>query len=101
MRRAAYSFRDTHPHWPGPGAGRVAGGQRAGGADRLRLAAVAPQAAAEFNMLERLIKELKRRTRGPGLFPNEASALRLVSAVAREISEGCETGRKYLAREPD
>ncbi len=34
-----------------------------------------------INMLERLNKELKRRTRVAGLFPNEASALRLVSAV--------------------
>src|SRR3954447_24404261 len=49
-----------------------------------------------INMLERLNKELKRRTRVAGLFPNEASALRLVSAVAMEISEEWETSRKYL-----
>jgi putative transposase len=54
-----------------------------------------------INMLERLNKELKRRTRVAGLFPNEASALRLVSAVAMEISEEWETNRKYLTREPD
>jgi transposase-like protein len=53
------------------------------------------------NMLERLNKELKRRTRVAGLFPNEASALRLVSAVAMEISEEWETNRKYLTMEPD
>ncbi len=53
------------------------------------------------NMLERLNKELKRRTRVAGLFPNEASARRLVSAVAMEISEDWETGRKYLTMEPD
>src|SRR6185436_20187560 len=52
------------------------------------------------NMLERLNKELKRRTRVAGLFPNEASALRLVSAVAMEISEEWETNRKYLTMEP-
>jgi hypothetical protein len=39
-----------------------------------------------INMLERLNKELKRRTRVAGLFPNEASALRLVSAVAAAAS---------------
>lgn len=53
------------------------------------------------NMLERLNKELKRRTRVAGLFPNEPSALRLVSAVAMEISEEWETGRKYLTMEPE
>lgn len=52
-------------------------------------------------MLERLNKELKRRTRVAGLFPNEASALRLVSAVAMEISEEWETNRKYLTMDPD
>ncbi len=40
-----------------------------------------------INMLERLNKELKRRTRVAGLFPNEASAAALVSAeIAMEIS---------------
>jgi putative transposase len=54
-----------------------------------------------INMLERLNKELKRRTRVAGLFPNEASALRLVSAVAMEISDEWETNRKYLTMEPE
>ena len=53
-----------------------------------------------INMLERLNKELKRRTRVAGLFPNEASALRLASAVAMEISDEWETNRKYLTMEP-
>lgn len=48
------------------------------------------------NVLERLNKELKRRTRVATLFPNEASCLRLVSAVAMEISEEWLTGRTYL-----
>jgi transposase-like protein len=52
-------------------------------------------------MLERLNKELKRRTRVAALFPNEASALRLVTAVAMEISDEWETSRKYLTMEPD
>ena len=52
------------------------------------------------NMLERLNEEIKRRTRVAGLFPNDASALRLVSAVLMEIREDWETNRKYLTMEP-
>jgi transposase-like protein len=52
------------------------------------------------NMLERLNEEIKRRTRVAGLFPSDASALRLVSAVLMEISEDWETNRKYLTMEP-
>lgn len=48
------------------------------------------------NMLENLNKQVKRRTSVAGLFPNEASALRLVSAVLMEQSEEWETGRVYL-----
>ena len=40
--------------------------------------------------------ELKRRTRVAGIFPNEASLLRLVSARLMEISEDWETGKIYL-----
>jgi transposase-like protein len=53
------------------------------------------------NMLERVNKEVKRRTRVATLFPNEASLLRLVSAVLMEISEDWETGRVYLKPEVD
>ena len=48
------------------------------------------------NVLERVSQEIKRRTRVIRLFPNEASCLRLVSAVLMEISEDWETGRTYL-----
>jgi len=48
------------------------------------------------NMMERLSKEIHRRTRVTALFPNEASLLRLASAVLMEISEEWETGRCYL-----
>ena len=54
-----------------------------------------------IDVLERRNEGLKRRTRVAGLFPNEASALRLVSAVAMEISDEWETNRKYLTMEPD
>ena len=48
------------------------------------------------NCLERLSKEVKRRTRVATLFPNEASLLRLVTAILAEVSEEWETGRIYL-----
>jgi len=48
------------------------------------------------NVLERVNKEIKRRTRVATLFPNEASCLRLVTAVVMEISDEWETGRIYL-----
>jgi transposase-like protein len=48
------------------------------------------------NMLERLNRELKRRTRVASLFPNDASLLRLVTAILVEISEEWETGKRYV-----
>jgi putative transposase len=51
------------------------------------------------NLLERLNKEIKRRTRVATLFPNEAALLRLVSAVLMEISEEWETDKTYLRME--
>jgi transposase-like protein len=39
------------------------------------------------NGLERVNGELRRRTRVATLFPNEASLLRIVSALPAEISE--------------
>lgn len=48
------------------------------------------------NALERLNKEIKRRTRVATLFPNEASLERLASAVLSEISDDWETARAYL-----
>ncbi len=48
------------------------------------------------NMLERLNQEIKRRTRVATLFPNEASLLRLVTAILSEVSDDWETGKIYL-----
>jgi transposase-like protein len=48
------------------------------------------------NMLERVHEEINRRTRVAGLFPNEASLLRLVSAILMELSEDWEMGQIYL-----
>ena len=48
------------------------------------------------NLLERVSREVKRRTRVASLFPNESSLLRLATAVLVEISEDWETNRTYL-----
>lgn len=48
------------------------------------------------NGLERLNREIRRRTRVVGIFPNEAACLRLVSAILMEISDDWETGKTYL-----
>lgn len=53
------------------------------------------------NLMERLSKEIKRRTRVATLFPSEESLLRLVTAVVAEISEEWETGRTYLHMETE
>jgi transposase-like protein len=53
------------------------------------------------NMVERLNKEIKRRTKVASLFPNEDSLLRLVSAILMETSEEWETGKVYLKMETD
>lgn len=48
------------------------------------------------NTLERFNREIRRRTLLVGIFPNEASCLRLVSALAMETSEEWEAGKAYL-----
>jgi putative transposase len=49
------------------------------------------------NSLERINQEIRRRTRVVGVFPNEASCLRLVSAILMEISEEWQIGKHYCA----
>ena len=51
------------------------------------------------NAIERVNQEIKRRTRVARLFPNEASLLRLVTALLAEISEEWESGKIYLNME--
>lgn len=51
------------------------------------------------NGVERLHREVRRRARVVRIFPNQASCLRLVSAVLNEISEEWLTGRTYLCFE--
>jgi transposase-like protein len=52
------------------------------------------------NVLERLNRELKRRTRVATLFSNEAALLRLVSAILSEVSEEWESGKRYVTFNP-
>jgi transposase-like protein len=47
------------------------------------------------NSLERINREIRRRTRVVGVFPNEASCLRLVSALLMEICEEWQIGKHY------
>jgi len=48
------------------------------------------------NSLERFNEEIRRRTRVIRIFPNEASCLRLISALCIEKSEEWLTGKRYL-----
>lgn len=52
------------------------------------------------NGMERVNREVKRRTRVAVLFPNKESALRLVTGVIIEIHEEWVTGKQYLDMSP-
>ena len=49
------------------------------------------------NCLERLNREVRRRTKVVSIFPNETACLRLISAVLMEIDEEWQTGRMFLS----
>jgi transposase-like protein len=53
------------------------------------------------NPIERLNREIRRRTAVVSIFPNEAACLRLISAVLMEYDEEWQTGRVYLTFEND
>jgi transposase-like protein len=46
------------------------------------------------NMMERVNRELKRRTEVVGVFPNEEALLRLVGSILMDVNEEWVTGRK-------
>lgn len=49
------------------------------------------------NIAERVNREIARRTKVAGIFPNVASCLRLVTAVVMEIDEEWQQGKLYLS----
>ncbi len=51
------------------------------------------------NGLERINKELKRRSRVAGAFCNDQSLLRVAAFIMRDINEDWMTGKKYLSLE--
>lgn len=51
------------------------------------------------NSLERVNREIRRQTRVVGIFPNEDSCLRLVSAILMETGEKWQIGRRCCLSE--
>jgi transposase-like protein len=49
------------------------------------------------NVVERINKELKRRSRSVGAFPSEKSLMRLAGCILININEEWITGNKYLS----
>lgn len=49
--------------------------------------------------IERLNREIRRRTRVVGIFPNESSYVRLVTAYLLEYAEDWSVSRAYISHE--
>ena len=76
--------------WEGRGAAKVARMIREGLEDCLTVCGLPSEHRRRLNstnMIERVMKEIKRRTRTVGVFPNEASCDRLVGALLVEMDE--------------
>ena len=58
-----------------------------------------PAKISSTNMLERLNREIRRRTRVVGIFPNKGSYIRLVTTFLMEYAEDWSVSRSYLSAE--
>jgi len=52
------------------------------------------------NLMERVNKEIKRRSRVVGAFPSEESLIRLIGSIIMDINEDWVTGIRYLIMDP-
>lgn len=52
---------------------------------------------ASTNTLERLNREIRRRSRVVGIFPNKASYIRLITSYLIEYEEEWQSGRAYIS----
>ena len=60
---------------------------------------LAARKISSSNMIERLNREIRRRTSVVGIFPNESSYVRLVTTYLMEYAEDWSVSRAYLSQE--